>query len=224
MIFFILILILLAFILAVIKISFIEQYLYMLLNSVVIVLPCLFFYPFAVRMPEQYVLQLFSDPGFLGLVCLIIVVEALITMFLSVHLMNAHYRKQRALVIRSLAIFPNVVLHVCLGVMLVLAQNRIMGYSFLLVTILFLGGVLLVVLLASIIVRYFLSEWQSRLSLMLSLAFLLLVIGMFLPLLITDIRAPENNWHISVFNTFGLLAMILGGTSFGYYIYTIRRY
>ncbi len=224
MIFFIFILIVLALILAIVKMSLCEKYVYMLVNSIFIVLPCLLFYPVAVRMSEQYILMLFSDPGFLGLVCLIIVIEALVTMLLSVRLMEAHYKKQRALIIRSLAIFPSVVFHVWLGVMLVLVQNRIMGYSFLLVTLLFLTGVILIVLLTSISVRYILSEWQSRLSLMLSLAFLLLVIAMFLPLLITDIKSPDNSWDVSLLNTLGLLVLIAGGTGIGYNIHKTGRY
>lgn len=196
-----------AAVLTLMKLSLFEQKRYGFIAIVVTCLLPILFYSYAVRMNTQHLVQFVNEYTNLSNICTLLIFESILLLLFSSQIIDTHYKNKKLNINILFCLLPSIGFLIGICALLVYLFNQINGYSFALITIVYVIG-LFVGLTAGFFGMPFILPWISRLECMLTFSFLQLVAAMFLPIIVLGLSTPENVMQPDI------LATIMSGICF----------
>ncbi len=141
-------------------------------------------YPFAIRLNIQDISTFMNNYNTLANICVIMIFESISIFLLITHLLRSHFQNKAITWGKCIVLFPSLSGIVGLFIGLVFVLNNVSGWQLGLLTFVILTIVLTVLSVLQLFMRFIITSWQGRFDLVLILAFIQIVIAMFLPLVI----------------------------------------
>ena len=152
-------------------------------------------YPVAVRLNLQDVSAFMNDYNSLMNVCVVIIIEAVSLLLLVARLLKSHFNNKVVTWSKAIVLFPSISGMIGLFVGLVYMLNCISGWQLGLLAFVSLAVVLVALLLLQVLFRFIAASWRFRLDMVLVLAFIQIIIAMFLPLVVNGMGKININVH-----------------------------
>lgn len=168
--------------------------------------------PWSVRLPWPQVMAWAGNKEIVQALCILLTIESVGLLLLGLHLIRLHHEDQRLTPGKVIALSPAPALLVALAISQVYGLHVVTGMPFVVVAI---GGASLAAGALSgltLILRWGLPAWVTRLEALVLIAFGQLLLAMFLPLALGGVSTPaevmRTNWPATAVVT---LLMLLGG-------------
>lgn len=161
--------------------------------TVVVVLGAV--YPFAVRLNIQDVTTFMNNYNSLVNLCIVVIVEAISLLLCVSQLLITHFHHRSVTWSKTIVLFPSVTGMFGMFIGLVYILNCISGWQLGLLAFVSLVAVLVALLFFQLLFRLIASSWYFRLDFVLVLAFIQIIVAMFLPLVVSGIGAITTNVH-----------------------------
>ncbi len=168
------------------------------IGAVLLFVTSLVFYPFCIQIKGDTFVGLLHQPSIVSTVAFVQIFEAIGFIFLSVIHIKHHYLGQVKKRITSLTLLPSLVFLIGLFFLQTYTYVKIENTPFLLVAIVFSGGVALLFFTLVWLTQKIIKQWDLRAELKMLTALFQIVLAMFLPLIIKGVQVPFSNLVIEV--------------------------
>lgn len=173
-------------------------------------------YPFCLGVSAQQISSMLGDYALLNDICLIAIIESTVTIFLGTKLIRSHYKKEKRTSWIQVWRFPSFVLFILNGLLLVRFFYTFSGIPYFRIAVIFALIFFLILMAVSEILRWSFRNWDFRIELKSLIAFLQIILAMFLPLLVAPVAVSSNALLIDLSATViaALVVTGLAGTGF----------
>ncbi len=151
-------------------------------------------YSAAIRMNIQDVTDFMNNYDSLVNVGIIVIAESVSILLLAARLLADHSNNKKVTFSKIIVMCPSVSGIIGLYIGLVYMLNCISGWQLGLLAFVSLAGALIALLLFHLLLRFVVLSWQFRLDIVLILAFVQIVIAMFLPLIVSGRMSIANSY------------------------------
>ncbi len=160
---------------------------------------CLF--PISIKINMQDIIHKIQEINLLTSLCTYQIFESLITMVISILLIRNHYINEHHGSLRFLSLFPSLIFLVGLFFLQIFMFNKIQKINFFFISLFFSSLVFISLWLIPIIIKKIISEWELRMELKIIISFFQIILSMFLPLLVREIKISKVQFDINILTT-----------------------
>lgn len=198
MILFIILFLFLSFIATVFKFSMIEKGKHRLIAIVLLSLFSLVIYPFVLEQNNNSFFEFFQDQRIVSLVAFFQIIESILMILLALALIKAHFKKGRKWLILAFSILPSFILLGGIFFIQLYLFLKIQAISYFSLSLLFSLGIGLLLFTSVAFTKWLFRDWEVRAELKILLAFFQILLAMFLPIIVEEIKVPYTNLEVDV--------------------------
>ncbi|MCC6758590.1 MAG: hypothetical protein IT395_03065 [Candidatus Omnitrophica bacterium] len=198
------------------NISLINKRRYQLICCAFISAAAFILFPILTKINIQAVDRGLSDFNVLSMVCTFQVFESMAAMLISLLLIKNHYNGQNRMRIHYLALLPSGVFLAGLSLIQMYLFHGIEGIHFVWIALGFAGSLFVILGLSVAVLNKLERVWEWKIESKIILAFLQILLAMFLPLIIVGMNIGESHFKIYFGQTLATFLFMLGlvGTGF----------
>lgn len=168
------------------------------------------FFPVSIKVNLQAAARALSDFNVLSMVCTFQVFESMAAMLISLLLIKNHYNGQNRMRIHYLALLPSGVFLSGLFLIQMYLFHGIEGIPFFWIALGFAVGLFVILGLSATVLNRFERVWEWKIESKIILAFLQILLAMFLPLIIVGMNIGESHFKIYFGQTLAIFLFMLG--------------
>lgn len=198
MIIFLVVYIVFSFVATVLKFSMIEKKRYLLIAVGLLFVFSIGTYQLAIHQNNQTFLEVMQNRQIVSFASLLQIIESILMVLLAFSLIGGHFKKRTKVLANIFSILPSIVLLGGLFLLQVYAFLFIENISFEWIAILFSITIILLTLLSVLVVKWVLPSWEIRAELKILVAFLQILLAMFLPIIVNEIKVPYSNLTVDI--------------------------
>lgn len=192
------------------NISLINKRRYQLVYCAFISAVIFILFPVLAKINIQTAARALSDFNVLSMVCTFQVFESMAAMLISLLLIKNHYNGQNHMGIHYLALLPSGVFLAGLFFIQMYLFHGIEGIPFFWIALGFAIGLFVILSLSTAVLNRLERVWEWKVESKIILAFLQILLAMFLPLIIVGMNIGESHFKIYFGQTLVIFLFILG--------------
>ncbi|MBN1187973.1 MAG: hypothetical protein JXB49_37205 [Bacteroidales bacterium] len=209
MILFIIIFVSFAFLSTILKFSLIENRPLQIAGIVLVSGYCLVVYPLCIKQNNQHVFEILQNKNIIHAIAALQIFESILMIAISLQYIKGHFSKSIKPFIALLSVIPSFVFLGGLYLFQLFLFQKITGMSFVTIAVLYAFITGLIVLFFMFVTKVIIKQWEVRVELKILIHFMQILLAMFLPLIVNEVKVPFSNLVTDTSSILIILSIIL---------------